>query len=51
MGIADTDRTLPSNRMVFDVRRDMALYQRFRRNLEPAVALRCGMGGVVWDMN
>ena len=34
MGIVDTDRMLPSNRMVFDVRRDMALYQRFRQNLE-----------------
>ena len=37
MGIADTDRTLPCNRMVFDVRRDMALYQRFRQNLEPVM--------------
>ena len=37
MGIADTDRTLPSNRMVFDVRRDLALYQRFRQNLEPVM--------------
>ena len=35
MGIADTDRTLPSNRMVFDLRRDMPLYQKFRQNLEP----------------
>ncbi len=37
MGIADTDRTLPSNRMVFEIRRDMALYQRFRQNLEPVM--------------
>ena len=37
MGIADTDRTLPCNRMVFDVRRDMALYQRFRQNIEPVM--------------
>jgi hypothetical protein len=37
MGIADTDRTLPSNRMVFHVRRDLALYQRFRQNLEPVM--------------
>ena len=37
MGIYDTDRTLPSNRMVFDVRRDMALYRRFRQNLEPVM--------------
>ena len=37
MGIVDTDRTLPSNRMVFHVRRDLALYQRFRQNLEPVM--------------
>lgn len=37
MAINDTDRTLPSNRMVFEVRRDMALYQRFRQNLEPVM--------------
>ncbi len=37
MGIADTDRTLPSNRMVFDVRRDMALNRRFLRNIEPVM--------------
>ena len=37
MGINDTDRTLPSNRMVFEVRRDMALYRRFRQNLEPVM--------------
>ena len=43
MGIADTDRTLPSNRMVFDVRRDMALYQSFRQNLEPVME-RYGLG-------
>ena len=35
MAIADTDRTLPSNRMVFEVRRDMALVQRFQQNVEP----------------
>ena len=34
MGIVDTDRMLPSNRMVYDVRRDMALNQRFLHNLE-----------------
>ncbi len=35
MAIADTDRTLPSNRMVFEVRRDIALVRRFRQNIEP----------------
>ncbi len=35
MAIADTDRTLPSNRMVFEVRRDMSLVRRFRQNVEP----------------
>ncbi len=34
MGIADTDRMLPSNRMVYDVRRNMALNQRFLQNLD-----------------
>jgi len=43
MGIADTDRTLPCNRMVFDVRRDMALYQSFRQNLEPVME-KYGLG-------
>jgi len=32
MSILDTDRTLPTNRMIFEVRRDMALIQRFRQN-------------------
>lgn len=35
MGIADTDRTLPSNRMVFEIRRDMSLVRRFQQNIEP----------------
>jgi Aromatic-ring-opening dioxygenase LigAB, LigA subunit len=35
MAIADTDRTLPSNRMVFEVRRDMSLVRRFQQNVEP----------------
>lgn len=35
MAIADTDRTLRSNRMVFEVRRDIGLVQRFRQNIEP----------------
>jgi hypothetical protein len=34
MGIDNVDRTLPSNRLVFDVRRDLALVQRFRDDLE-----------------
>lgn len=34
MGIADVDRTLPSNRMVFEVRRDRDLFTRFRQELE-----------------
>ena len=34
MPIADVDRTLPSNRLIFEVRRDMALFERFRRDLE-----------------
>lgn len=36
MPIADVDRTLPSNRMIFELRRDMALFRRFRQNMEPA---------------
>ena len=34
MGIRDADRTLPSNRMVFEVRRDAAKYSNFGANLE-----------------
>ena len=34
MGIADTDRTLPSNRLIFEIRRDPALYSRFPEDLE-----------------
>ena len=34
MGIANTDRTLAANRMIFEVRRDTALYDRFRQNIE-----------------
>jgi hypothetical protein len=29
MGIQHVDRTLPSNRLIFEVRRDMAKFQRF----------------------
>ncbi|TFY97434.1 hypothetical protein [Ramlibacter rhizophilus] len=38
MGIRDTDRTLPSNRMVFELRRDPEAYDLFRRDLEASMA-------------
>ena len=34
MGILDTDRTLPANRLIFEVRRDRALVARFATDLE-----------------
>ena len=34
MPIADVDRTLPSNRLIFEVRRDMNLFRKFRADLE-----------------
>ena len=34
MSILNTDRTLPANRLVFEVRRDAALRERFRTDLE-----------------
>ena len=34
MSILDTDRTLPANKMIFEVRRDAALRERFRTDLE-----------------
>lgn len=34
MGIANTKRELPSNRMIFDARRDPALYARFADKFE-----------------
>ncbi len=34
MGIQNVDRTLPSNQMVFELRRDEAMYQRFQQDLE-----------------
>jgi len=34
MSILKTDRTLPANRMIFEVRRDAALRERFRTDLE-----------------
>jgi hypothetical protein len=38
MSIFDTDRTLASNRMIFDLRRDMAKYRRFRQDLDGCMA-------------
>lgn len=38
MGIRDTDRTLPSNRMVFELRRDPEAFATFRRDLEASMA-------------
>jgi hypothetical protein len=38
MGIRDTDRTLPSNRMVFELRRDAGKYAAFRQDLEGTMA-------------
>ena len=43
MGIRDVDRTLPSNRMVFALRRDADLYARFKHDLE-ATMLDFGLG-------
>ena len=37
MGIQDTDRTLPSNRMVFELRRDQQRYQQFQQNIEASM--------------
>lgn len=34
MSILNTDKTLPANKMVFEVRRDAALRERFRTDLE-----------------
>jgi hypothetical protein len=34
MSIFNTDRTLPANRLVFDVRRDAALRERFTNDLD-----------------
>ncbi len=38
MGIRDVDRTLPSNQMVFELRRDAQRYQQFQKDLEGAMA-------------
>jgi len=37
MGIRDVDRTLASNRMVFELRRDPEKYARFRADLEASM--------------
>jgi len=37
MGIQDTDRTLPSNRMVFELRRDPQRYQQFQQDIEASM--------------
>lgn len=34
MSIFDTDKTLPANRLVFEVRRDAALRERFAKDLD-----------------
>lgn len=34
MGIQQVDRTLRSNRLIFEVRRDLGLVRRFREDLE-----------------
>ena len=38
MPIADVDRTLPANRMIFEIRRDLGLARRFREDLEGLMA-------------
>ncbi len=38
MSIRDTDRTLASNQMIFEIRRDVAKVRRFREDLEGCMA-------------
>ena len=38
MSILDTDKTLPTNKMIFEVRRDPALRERLRSDLEGLMA-------------
>ncbi|MEK7945910.1 hypothetical protein WKR98_14230 [Pigmentiphaga sp. YJ18] len=38
MGIQDTDKTLPSNRMVFELRRDEQKYLAFKQDIEASMA-------------
>ena len=37
MGILDTDRTLPSNRMVFELRRDHERFEQFQQDIEASM--------------
>ena len=41
MGIADVDRTLPSNRLIFDVRKDLDVFDRFMADLEGFMSAYC----------
>ena len=34
MGIMKADKTLPTNRLIFEIRRDPAAVQRFRTDIE-----------------
>ena len=34
MGVMDTDKTLPTNTLIFEVRRDRKLLERFARDLD-----------------
>jgi hypothetical protein len=38
MGVMDTDKTLPANRLIFEVRRDRALLERFAKDLDGLMA-------------
>ncbi len=38
MGILQADKTLPANRLIFEVRRDAALLERFRADLSGIMA-------------
>ena len=38
MSILDTDRTLPANKLIFEVRRDASLRERFAKDLEGLMA-------------
>jgi hypothetical protein len=38
MGILDTDRTLPANTLIFEVRRDRRLLERFANDLDRLMA-------------
>ena len=38
MGIRNTDKTLPSNQMVFELRRDAAKFEAFKLDLEASMS-------------